>query len=1257
MWVGFILLGLSLPSSSAGCSCNPWQASTHYRIGDSCFYGSSAFLCTTEHSSTNSFDNSKWIVDTSDTACCERISSCLCQDWQPSTKYQFGDTCKYNGVNYRCVLGHVSASDVPTFSDIPTYWEQDSGSSCCSSRVMNGCQGWQSFSKYRTGDYVSYRGKSYVCNAEHLSGASFNADLWGEDASGTSCALSQALCVQNCAVWQPSTRYDAGDTCTIGGIPHTCTGSHVSSTQILPDSEKALYWQAESGTGCCNARTSFYQCMPWQPLIWYRTSDYVVYGSKAYTAKIGHISDPSFNVSRWSEDISGTACAISPSGATCEQWKPLVNYQPGDSCLINGQVYTAKAGHVSSNSGNAPPGSELGSFWQGDSGSGCDSPPLPAAQRTCTGWTPSTTYHIGDYCTFGNRAYVAQVEHTSEGNFSASKWIVDPTGTACVVAPFDACTCPNWQSKYGYRSGDARNWNGDHYICTQPHTGSSTFYSGRDGDDRVYWQKDSGTACCPASGTTCSCNAWNANIRYHVGDYVSSGTKRYVCSQEHVSGSSFDAGKWTVDITSTACCSTLAAGKCQCLAWQGSTKYRVGDTRTIGQYPYICKLSHVSDPTPGALIPNSNELSKFWQQDSGTGCCNSTARQQCAPWQAAIHYHIGDYVVSSNRAYVSIVEHFSTNSFDITKWLADDGDSACAVVSSCSGPNNCIGWQPSTRYRIGDTVSSNGNAYICKAAHVSSSSSDLSTDKATYWQQDSGSGCCNSTTKQTCTPWQTSTQYHVGDYVSYNFKAYVCKQDHVSPSSNFDGPNSRWSLDDTDTACARQPACVNNCPAWVPRTKYRIGDSAAINGNPFICKTAHISSGSPVPDSPFWQADSGLACCNATTSSPCLVWQTGMRFHVGDYVSNSNNGYLCQTEHTSTNNFDLTKFIKDTSNYLCRPNQCKCSPWKASVKYAVGDTRVYNGMAYRCKSAHTSSYTFARSYWDFDSGRGCCVIKCPCGSYCTYGSLAPISCKAGYYCPADSSTMIPCPAGSYCPAGSCSPKVCNCGYKCPPRSKAPIACQPPFYCPKPNATSQTLCPTGYSCPNPAMCTPFQCPLGSWVSCAGKVSCDSCTAGRYCPNVTTTLICPPGFFCPESSYQTTPCPAGSYCPIGSPAPRLCPSGFYCPTGASVQISCPSNDATVTGASSCSPKGSRRTLKESAETKLLPSQSESFSASTAHMEQVRVGVSNTDAALYSLGMLLLMVVSASSVRKVMKGPSRSDPLAANGSEHESALATGK
>ena len=853
------------------------------------------------------------------------------------------------------------------------------------------------------------------------------------------------------------------------------------------------------------------------------------------------------------------------------------------------------------------------------------------------------------------------------GGFDPRFWVEDDSGTACLAPPSSLCSCQAWQpgnflsALQKFVAGDAREYGGKRYVCTAEHTPLSDFFS-----ELGSWQLDSGTGCC--SSCAGQCRPWNRTTHYHVGDYVVNSTgaasAAFVCAQEHVSATAFNASFWTKDSSSTACCSAAATSSCQCKPWANSTKYRRGDTVSIFGAPYICKAGHVSSISAGSsggstdnrraaqvpsTFPTATEISQYWDRDSGTGCCNSTGAvgNVCPQWLPSVRYHVGDYVTvssssssaaSANQAFVCTAEHVSASSFNAAMWQADDGDAACAADAPCAGA--CVDWRPSTYYWPGDAVNFGGVSYSCRSVHVSSSG--FSSDKSTYWYQDSGTACCNSTVRPTCDSWQSSTVYHVGDYVGRSNKAYVCTSEHTS--SSFSSDSAKWAQDTTRIACAAPPPCKGSCPAWQPSTRYRAGDRSSYNGTAYSCKASHVSSPTSTAfsstDLKYWTLDSGSGCCNATNASACLPWSPATRFHVGDSVALNNSLYVCTGEHLSTSNLanDISQWRLDSSDRLCRPG-CTCPDWKSGAEYAAGDLRVYNGITQRCTSAHTSWDTFAQDKWERDSGKGCCFVPCECGKYCPKWSASSLTCPPGKYCPANSSTPLPCPAGSYCGGGTCLPTLCACGSKCPPRSSAPTPCRPPYYCPSNGSSTQTLCPTGYYCPNPGMCAPLQCPLGTWVSCAGKVRCDNCTAGRYCPNVTSTQLCPAGSYCPALSWRTTPCPAGSYCTVGASAPRLCPPGFFCKAGASTKTLCTNGtyqdssnqtackscqSAKTAGATACV-QGSRRLLEQS-----------EAAAGTAEGGPRAAGgqLGAVDAAAYSAGTLVVLLASALVMRRVVK-----------------------
>ena len=98
---------------------------------------------------------------------------------------------------------------------------------------------------------------------------------------------------------------------------------------------------------------------------------------------------------------------------------------------------------------------------------------------------------------------------------------------------------------------------------------------------------------------------------------------------------------------------------------------------------------------------------------------------------------------------------------------------------------------------------------------------------------------------------------------------------------------------------------------------------------------------------------------------------------------------------------------------------------------------------------------------------------CPGGYYCEDdGQTEPAGdCAAGFYCPANHSTIVPtpaefeCPVGHYCLNGSAVPTPCAVGtYQPNMRRDSCIDCQAGFYCQSALVPDPTPCPAYHYCP-------------------------------------------------------------------------------------------------------------------------------------------------------------------------------------------------
>ena len=198
---------------------------------------------------------------------------------------------------------------------------------------------------------------------------------------------------------------------------------------------------------------------------------------------------------------------------------------------------------------------------------------------------------------------------------------------------------------------------------------------------------------------------------------------------------------------------------------------------------------------------------------------------------------------------------------------------------------------------------------------------------------------------------------------------------------------------------------------------------------------------------------------------------------------------------------------------------------------------------------------------------------CPAGSICTQMGLTDPdgTCDPGYYCklgatdsqPRDDSIGGYCTEGAYCPRGTAAPINCQSGtfnvFKGCTSQDDCLECPFGFIC-NDNTGTNLLCPEGYYCPGgtsdstkqPAQAgyhtisgqgAQIPCIPSLFTDTTNKASCDSCTAGFYCPSAGT--------------FSPTVCPAGSYCDSQTVQPKKCPEGtFRASTGATNVNDCTS-----------------------------------------------------------------------------------------------------
>ncbi len=120
-----------------------WAATTFYKLNDLVTYGNTIYVCTTQHTSSSTFDVTKFST---------YLEGLKFEDtWNSTTEYQKGDIVSYGGYTYTSKTTNTNSNPASNLSD----W----------GLLIKGLfpQGdWSNATAYKPGDVVQYGGSLYV---------------------------------------------------------------------------------------------------------------------------------------------------------------------------------------------------------------------------------------------------------------------------------------------------------------------------------------------------------------------------------------------------------------------------------------------------------------------------------------------------------------------------------------------------------------------------------------------------------------------------------------------------------------------------------------------------------------------------------------------------------------------------------------------------------------------------------------------------------------------------------------------------------------------------------------------------------------------------------------------------------------------------------------------------------------------------------------------------------------------------------------
>ena len=394
-----------------------WAVNTQYEEGNIVKYGSAIYKCTEGHRSSPTFTNdtdglvadiNKWtLVAVSD--------SDWKNTWSTNTLYKRNDIVRYNGIVYKALNQHISA----TTNAAGLESNQSDWAILADSDAWRG--DWDIGTRYRAHDIVKYGGIVYRATQGHTSADNESAGL-EEDQSKWELLVDG---IDRKGNWQTIERYKVNDIVRRGGSQLKCNTAH-TSTGVFSDDES--YWDIFiPGTE--------YEGQ-WQAAERYQPGDIVQYGGYTYKSLTYNVNTtPSTNGDDW--DISFTGYRFMQDWNALGGDSSFVDYKTGDVVRFSGNLYISIADNT-----NVQPGTDE-DIWE----------KLIDGRQFRNFWEDNVEYFEGDMVTWQGTLYRCINYHRSiESDSRPDLDIEQPDQNYWVVAIQGTLT-----NKLA-RTGDIKTW-------------------------------------------------------------------------------------------------------------------------------------------------------------------------------------------------------------------------------------------------------------------------------------------------------------------------------------------------------------------------------------------------------------------------------------------------------------------------------------------------------------------------------------------------------------------------------------------------------------------------------------------------------------------------------------------------------------------------------------------------------------------------------------------------------------------------------
>jgi hypothetical protein len=313
---------------------NDWLPSTLYNSGDIVINGGNLYLCVTSYTSSGNFDSgiANWTLYS--------VGSTFKQDWTQNTRYGIGDVLRYNGIVYRCVVGHTAASTENGLEQDQDKWQV----------FFEGVEyrgTWATGTRYMVNDLVKFGGTVFRCKQAHTPGSDSTLNFDQEEFWEI-----EFLGFQYSAQWNNTTVYQVGDLVRHGGwLYYSLTNNYdrnpATSQYQIADQDNPADWSiAAKGLNFAGE---------WSADELYKTGDVVRRGGNTYVALLDTTDDGSSL-----DYLDSTNWELLTVGQNWRSsWEIEQQYAPGDLVIYLGNTYSCNQTHTADDQN-----------YPGDNGSG-----------------------------------------------------------------------------------------------------------------------------------------------------------------------------------------------------------------------------------------------------------------------------------------------------------------------------------------------------------------------------------------------------------------------------------------------------------------------------------------------------------------------------------------------------------------------------------------------------------------------------------------------------------------------------------------------------------------------------------------------------------------------------------------------------------------------------------------------------------------------------------------------------------------------